>query len=641
MPTSNSPEPINPGGEPDTLLMKSSKGKSKKYIAIGSVLLVLIAVGANALVSKVSPVLELINAYNNTLSNSNNDISYTVKIHASAAGINDLITSLNSTSVGDGIAHKSFDAQKMSDMMDKYSLVIDTKRDKNPNKDSGVVSLRYNGLDIIGLTILDRVLYLHSDAYKIGSQANAPWSADTLNSTIDSFSTYLGSDPSTLDSIKSFLNGEALSYNYQPGTTGGKIYDDYLSKAKNSISSKKGSSLPKEVLPLVEKALENNGTISKASSGANGDELKLTLDTKGFMKEMAPVFLDPKGVGYKFANDSHLDEYGWNQFTNSLPKNLTLSTWVKNGLISEIRFDISSTLKGFYYSQKQASYLALAQADVTSVGQEITSIVSDYNSFGSKAGSISLTKEGVVVFSPMTGATGAGTAVAKGPQTTYSTIRMSPGTTLVDASYQPGSSLKWCITLRNQNAFAKYVGSANEASGLVDSKSGTPLSCDPKNLPIINQDKNNASLSKPGSLYISILIGKSEKIVPPSNSKSLNSTLDPLLESTQAASMDANDKTSVHEIAIAIEGGFGTGDLKVSNGSGKVALTGEISSQGGTQSVGDAKVYVNIKTGKFCVSQGKYYALGNSDSYPSIQEGQECIDAITVAPSNNGSIVSI
>ena len=511
--------PIPEMPEPNTNVSVSYSSKKKpritKLIAFEIALFVLVASSIVSLVDKVSPVIELVDAYHNTILTRANDVSYTFQIHASVNGIMAMAKN--------GSAEMSL--QKAKDIANEVSKISLVTQGKGKNS---AIGLKYDGLDILGVSILDRVFYLHSDAYKIASQSQAPWTAEDINSLLDAFSiSYL--DPQTdITPIKSFLNGEAFSYSFKPGTPAGKIYDDSVTKAKTAKAN-----LPVGILPLLEKALKDNGSIKKINTTSIGDEIDLILNVPGFMKSMKPVFIDPEGLGYKFAKDTGINSNNWDQEIQSLPKTLTLNTWIKNGKISQVHLDLSSILFSLYYNQKAQAYLSITQADVTSVGQEITALVSDYTSFGTNSGIISLDKNNSIIFSKMTNASGAGLANPNGPGNTNDNIRFSSGTSLVDGTYAPDAS--WCIVMRNQNAFAKYTN-----AGLVDGKIGTPLSCDPKNLPKLSVESNLVTSTIKSSLYLSLIIGKSQDLAVPLKSKSLNPLLDPLLEPKQKSNNDGN-----------------------------------------------------------------------------------------------------
>ena len=126
---------------------------------------------------------------------------------------------------------------------------------------------------------------------------------------------------------------------------------------------------------------------------------------------------------------------------------------------------IASVAIPLYLNQQQRSYLTLAQADATSVGQEVTSITSDYTSFGSTDGTISLVG-GAIAFSSMTGATGDGVALASGPGTTASIPKFAKDSTVVNGSYGAGSGKPWCITVGNQGTYTQYTDKGEENSSV-------------------------------------------------------------------------------------------------------------------------------------------------------------------------------
>lgn len=115
-----------------------------------------------------------------------------------------------------------------------------------------------------------------------------------------------------------------------------------------------------------------------------------------------------------------------------------------------------------YLNQKSRSYLAVAQSDATSLGQEVTSLVSDYTSFASSGCTANLcpiTPSGtvgayVLTFTAFTAATGGGTASPTGQPTTGS-LRISTGSSVTSANY--GQGLAWCLVVTNNGAYAKYT----------------------------------------------------------------------------------------------------------------------------------------------------------------------------------------
>jgi len=147
-----------------------------------------------------------------------------------------------------------------------------------------------------------------------------------------------------------------------------------------------------------------------------------------------------------------------------------------------------------YLNQKQRSYLSIAQADATALGQEVTSLVSDYTAFNTGitppvacAGTIALgtlscalgtsgtTSAYIVTFGTLVAATGSGLATATGTPTTGS-LRISNGSSVSSANYGNGGVVSaavtnWCLVVANNGAYAKYTNAGLTASGL------TALTC--------------------------------------------------------------------------------------------------------------------------------------------------------------------
>ena len=127
-----------------------------------------------------------------------------------------------------------------------------------------------------------------------------------------------------------------------------------------------------------------------------------------------------------------------------------------------------------YLNQRNRAYLQTAVSDATSIGQEITAIVSDYTDFGTASSTISISgTPTVLAFTGMTAAAGTGLAVAAGPGTTTSIVRVSgTGTLSGNTSATAGTAL-WCIIVTNNGSYAKYTN-----AGLVKQQiAGTAPTC--------------------------------------------------------------------------------------------------------------------------------------------------------------------
>ena len=133
---------------------------------------------------------------------------------------------------------------------------------------------------------------------------------------------------------------------------------------------------------------------------------------------------------------------------------------------------MASVAVPLYLNQRNRAYLQTAVSDATSIGQEITAIVSDYTDFGTASSTISISST-FLAFTGMTAAAGTGVSVATGPGTTTSIVRVSgTGTLSGNTSATAGTAL-WCIIVTNNGSYAKYTN-----AGLVKQQiAGTAPTC--------------------------------------------------------------------------------------------------------------------------------------------------------------------
>lgn len=121
-----------------------------------------------------------------------------------------------------------------------------------------------------------------------------------------------------------------------------------------------------------------------------------------------------------------------------------------------------------YVNEKSRSYLAAAISDSNLLGVEVAQSLADYTSLGTGAGSISLSG-GVLVFSAMTGATGAGNVLATGPGTTASVVAISAKSVIGSSNWSVSGGVHWCLEITNLGTYAKITDAGPGVSGI-----GTP-----------------------------------------------------------------------------------------------------------------------------------------------------------------------
>ena len=89
----------------------------------------------------------------------------------------------------------------------------------------------------------------------------------------------------------------------------------------------------------------------------------------------------------------------------------------------------------------------------------------------------------------------------------------------------------------------------------------------------------------------------------------------------------AQAKSDVHEMAVTLSTGIGTGDLTTSDNTGKTALKGSVTTQMGVVPVGKVTAYINFNVGKFCVSETVGSATYRVTENSSIDFGKPCKSA--------------
>lgn len=622
-----------PGTVEGTLGTKT-KSRGKKVLILASLFILLAGSLAYAVVvNKISPTLELLNAYSNTYSvASSGNLHEVISLHITP----DVITKTLNISDAD-IAKENIgsikNAKDLADQINKMGMsftIENQPKDKNLNAS---FAYTYSGMDIFTLEVINRVVYAHTSAMQIANIPNAPFTKSNLDSLLNYSNGATGSDKKMSDMLTSFINGTALSYSLKKGTTEGDGFDKYVASYQKSLKQSFTYADLKKLEPIMSKAIEANGSVSRAGNDANGDKIALKVNLQGVMKDLTPEFIGANGIGKSLAKSLGVtDRTTWNKMINELPKEMSFITWVKDNKISLVQVNLGKLIASTYDSvnssvafgmnksydalaksnvasvsnaiitgiatgslsqgdpsgtimvgqhiisdagitptdsakvyinsktnafcvsrgkysmtnlsneidssnlackdaqtrvpskdstdasipkvsipddsvsitlslkpispltppvpsqsidalvndtftqtQKQmqdAAYLAATEADTVSVGQEITSLVSDYTNFGTKSGTITVPGN-IITFSPMVNASGIGQATMKGPlaETTYQ-IRLSTGTKMVDGKFDAGKGMTWCVIFSNHNAYAKYT-----EQGLVDSGLDKPLSC--------------------------------------------------------------------------------------------------------------------------------------------------------------------
>ena len=141
--------------------------------------------------------------------------------------------------------------------------------------------------------------------------------------------------------------------------------------------------------------------------------------------------------------------------------------------------------KRYSFALAHGSSLKQAIIDATLIGQSFSASLSDYTSLGTSSGSISFFntakgsnfQEGVLRFSKMANATGAGAYSPDGPGLTKSKIKISANSRITSGSYRSNVNSAdpylVCVVITNNFTYAKVT-----TAGIVSSQiGGKPLTC--------------------------------------------------------------------------------------------------------------------------------------------------------------------
>lgn len=161
------------------------------------------------------------------------------------------------------------------------------------------------------------------------------------------------------------------------------------------------------------------------------------------------------------------------QIKNRLQKNSGF-TLVEILVVLLILSILSSIAVPTLLNERYRGYLATAVSDANTVSQEIASVLADYTSLGTNAGTITIAG-GVLVFSPMVSATGIGNVVATGPGTTTTLVNISSNSTIGTANWGTSGGVNWCVEIINKNTFTKYTSNGPDVEGIGSAPSGSQL----------------------------------------------------------------------------------------------------------------------------------------------------------------------
>lgn len=340
---------FDPYADPKGNEPKAPNPKRRFQVAIIAVAIAVVAGSAFAYTvgSIVAPSVEVYNAYSNL--SSENSLNTNVSLNVSAQGLAKVFN-LSDSQVADAQIHKVKSLKDLSAVINKISINIQNQKTSN-NLPKFKAGIQYGGLDLFGLAVIDRTLYLNTDAFNIAiTDPTAPFTAEQVNGIPDLYTSYmqsLGNQPSAddatiLDDLRNMVAGTPLSYTFVEGTSLGDAFDN----AFKISSSKPNPTLDTERRNLEDslgKAIFKSSTLTKDGSDSKGDRIDVTLDISKVYTLMQADFSsyakDPAKYPDLIKAKRYLDSISsLGQGSNQLKASL----WIKDNKFSQIRVYLAS-----------------------------------------------------------------------------------------------------------------------------------------------------------------------------------------------------------------------------------------------------------------------------------------------------------
>ena len=362
-PTVNQGSPYGTPQEEPT--EKAVNPKRRFQIAIIAVALAVVAGSAFAYTvgSVIAPSVEVYNAYSNLAKESS--LNTNVSFNVSAQGLAKVFN-LSDSQVADAKIRNVKNLNDLSVVINKISLNVQNQKTSN-NLPKVKAGIQYGGLDLFGFGLIDRTLYLDTDAFKIATtDSTAPFTAEQVNGLPDLYTNYmqsLGAQPSAddatiIDDLRNMVAGTPLSYTFTEGTSAGDAFDKVFKTSSKALNS---------TLTAEQKALEHSfgnamlqsSTLVKNGSDTNGDRIDVTINMSNVYKLMQVDFDSYAKDPAKYPDLSKLktDLDGLSSLGEGQAKKLKVSLWIKGKQFSQIRIYLASL-------SSQASVSTLSDSDL-------------------------------------------------------------------------------------------------------------------------------------------------------------------------------------------------------------------------------------------------------------------------------------
>lgn len=335
----------------------------------------------------VVPNFDIYKAFSN-LSHSHSSVTTETSIHISTNALKDIFA-ISDAQLASAQINNINTVSDLSGMIDRVSMKTQYEKTSNPSPNLRF-AIQYDNYDLFAATLFDRTLYLSTDALGIARQdPNAPFTPENIqglpalyneysliSGTLDS-ATY----QSIIDDFRSMVSGTPLAYTFLKGTSSGNAFDSLFA---GTLTPNKATSVEdSKIIGFVASAFRHSASVTPNGSDSNGDIVDITVNMDkayAVLTQNIADFLKNNPGSYPNITllQKDLASAQSQNTTNSVPRIITLETWIKNDQFTQMRLDLRNLTSKYqtlsshlnssdFYLQIKLSYQANILAPTKSI----------------------------------------------------------------------------------------------------------------------------------------------------------------------------------------------------------------------------------------------------------------------------------
>lgn len=318
--------------------------KKKAIIAsvVAGALVIAGVVGVNAFRNK--PEIRLAAAFSNLFNDKDISVGFSMEMTPEFLAANGMTDTEVQEFGRTGIQTLEDAAKALSIMELRVSSIDESTSD---DKRSLEIQFLYKWKSVIDLSLIDRTLFLSTDALNLPKQMPQIVTQEEIDSAMSALQMYASFAPQLSGAIDALTTNKALALRFDKGTPLGDAFDEFV---KNSDQTTINSKVFDEFKSANTTAIRNSASISvaktEAYSGSEGSlSLILSIDLYKYMKEMekpltdlAKEQLDVLGTDFSGTSKKYLKEI---KALKGNTLDLLVSMNFKNDL-TQIAFDLST-----------------------------------------------------------------------------------------------------------------------------------------------------------------------------------------------------------------------------------------------------------------------------------------------------------